>query len=392
LTALGQEAGLCAKDDLAGSAVPDLIFRSNPAPEIRVFKNEQGRSSRWYGPGNRRPRYVAQRENPVPKPIARLLVLTIELVSLPLMILSYLLFVTDFAVRFRATRLPITAYSLLFGRWIFDRTGQRPDPACRQLVQGLPGGLTWIAHLIGGAALWAMRSTGVTLFGLVEYPVYNSTSIADYLGQRTRFLDDALYRSLETVEQVVILGAGWDTRAYNLVRQADVRVYEVDTAQMQTAKRRALARARIDPSGVVFCTADLNHGSWLEALEQVGLDPGKPTFVLWEGVTYYLTPTAVEATLQTVATQLAAGSAIAFDYFSKHYVEGGELSLLPPLFASAFHWVGEPHLYGISTEPPARAQLAALLSENGLELAEFEPVGKGDEQNRVDGGLALAVN
>ena len=222
-----------------------------------------------------------------------------------------------------------------------------------------------------------MRATGATLFGLTEYRVYSSTSIADYLGQRTRFLDDALRRSLETVEQVVILGAGWDTRAYNLVRERDVRVYEVDLAHMQAIKREVLANAQIDTSGVVFCPADLVQEPWLEALKQVGFDPGLPAFVLWEGVSYYMTQASVEATLRTVATGLASGSAIAFDYFSRHYVEGGEFSLLPWPFAAFFRWIGEPHVFGLPTEAPARARLAAFLAEKDLRLVEFEPIGAG---------------
>jgi methyltransferase (TIGR00027 family) len=340
----------------------------------------------------------------MPNPIAKPLLLIVDLVCLPLMIASYVLFVVDLSVRLRAARPSITAYSLMYGRWIYDRTGKRPDPACRQLFRALPGVLTWLASLIAAPTLWTMRITGATLFGLTDYPVYTSTSIADYLGQRTRFLDDVLYRSLENVKQVVILGAGWDTRAYNLVQTADVRVYELDTVQMQAAKRKALKDARIDLTGVIFCTADFNKESWLDALKRAGFDPNLPTFVLWEGVSPYMTEAAVDATLQTVATQLAAGSAIAFDYFSRHYVQGGDFSLLPRPFAFAFRWIGEPHVFGLPTEPPARARLAAYLAANGLQLVEFEPIGAGardtagtvhspdDEGHRVDGGLALAVN
>jgi hypothetical protein len=96
--------------------------------------------------------------------------------------------------------------------------------------------------------------------------------------------------------------------------------------------------------------------------------------------------------------------AIAFDYFSRHYVEGGKISLLPWPFAAFFRWIGEPHVFGFPTEAPARARLAAFLAEKGLKLVEFESVGAGarepagavhspdDERHRVDGGLALAVN
>ena len=54
--------------------------------------------------------------------------------------------------------------------------------------------------------------------------------------------------------------------------------------------------------------------------------------------------------------------------------------------------VGEPWMFGISTDPPAKEQLAVFLGQNGLKLAEYEPIGKGDKRQRLDGGLALAVN
>ena len=53
----------------------------------------------------------------------------------------------------------------------------------------------------------------------------------------------------------------------------------------------------------------------------------------------------------------------------------------------------EPWIFGgISTEPPAKEQLAAFLEQNGLKLADFEPIGKTDKGKRLLGGLALAVN
>jgi methyltransferase (TIGR00027 family) len=135
-----------------------------------------------------------------------------------------------------------------------------------------------------------------------DYPVYSSSSLFGALGHRTRFVDDVMRSYLDKVEQVVILGAGWDTRAYNLARQADVRAFEVDTVETQTQKRRALEKADIDSADVIFATADFNKESWLDALKRVEFDPDKPTFILWEGVTYYLEAEAVEAILQTVAT------------------------------------------------------------------------------------------
>ena len=118
--------------------------------------------------------------------------------------------------------------------------------------------------------------------------------------------------------------------------------------------------------------------------------PDKPTFVLWEGVTYYLQAEAVEESLKTVAERLAPGSAIAFDYPARHIIEGNA-SLTYRMTTMAAQLIGEPWTFGISTEAPAQEQLAVYLQQNGLRLADYEPVGDA-ESSRLHGGLVVAVN
>jgi O-methyltransferase involved in polyketide biosynthesis len=167
-------------------------------------------------------------------------------------------------------------------------------------------------------------------------------------GHRTTFFDEAMLSYLDKVEQVVILGAGWDTRAYGLARREGVRVYEVDAVETQTQKRSSLEIAKIDSSHVIFAIVDFN-------------------------------------------TQLAKGSAIAFDYIGKHFIEDDK-SLLMRYSRARLEKIGESWVFGINTEAPAEKHLIAFLEQNGLKLAKYEPVGKGDEKQRLDGGLALAVN
>lgn len=124
---------------------------------------------------------------------------------------------------------------------------------------------------------------------------------------------------------------------------------------------------------------------------RVGFDSEKSSFILWEGVTYYLEVEAVDATLQRVATKLAKGSAIAFDYLARHIVEG-DTSHVWRLIVSMTRLFEEGWIFGIPTESPAKAQLIAYLKQNGLSLTKYEPIGKGDKKQRVDGGLVLAVN
>lgn len=328
----------------------------------------------------------------MPKSIALLVFVIVEIVLLPITVLGQLLFFIEFAVRMPGKNLNLTTYDPAFARWILDALGKREDKAARQLTPVMPGVSRLTLGLAFAPTLWLMRITNLTI-NMYDYPVHRSTGIIGALSHRTRFFDDALLGHLDSVEQVVILGAGWDTRAYTLARREGVRVFEVDDAGMQVQKRLALEAAKVDTTGVVFASADFNLESWLVALRRVDFDPDKPTFVLLEGVTYYLNPDAIEATLQTVATKLAKGSAVAFDYVGQHIIDG-EGSPLYRLAVPATRFLGRhiAWVFGIRTDSPAQENLTAFLAENGLRLAGYEPVGKPDPKQRLVGGLALAAN
>ena len=53
---------------------------------------------------------------------------------------------------------------------------------------------------------------------------------------RTRFLDDALLRAVRVADQVVILAAGMDARAYRLAWPDGAAVYELDQPAVIAAK------------------------------------------------------------------------------------------------------------------------------------------------------------
>jgi hypothetical protein len=188
---------------------------------------------------------------------------------------------------------------------------------------------------------------------------------------------EAILSYLDKVDQIVILGAGWDTRPYNLVQKQGVHVFEVDAAETQAQKREVLDKAKTDLSKVICATDDFEKGSWLDALKRVGFDSKKPTFILWEGVTFYLEADAVEAPLQTKATQLTKGSAIAFDYPAKHIIDG-DASLFHRPVVRMSKVVGEGRTFGIPTLTPTKEQLASSQEQNGLTLTKYEPIGKGD--------------
>ena len=116
------------------------------------------------------------------------------------------------------------------------------------------------------------------------------------------------------VRQILVLGAGLDTFAYRLEPTHGLRVFELDHPATQAEKRRRLAEAQIaEPAHVSYVAHDFERGSMKAALKAAGLDPDRRAFVLWLGVTPYLTGEAVFATLGELA-RLPGGTEVVFDY------------------------------------------------------------------------------
>ncbi len=328
----------------------------------------------------------------MPKPIAWIIFAVLEIVLLPISLMGLLISSLDLRRNAYGKGFSATAYKPFFGRWFMHHLGERADPAAIALAPALPGISRAGLRFGNGPTLWAMNLLGLN-FPQYRYNVNHSPSIFYALGHRTRFFDSALRTAIETigVEQVVILGAGWDTRAYGLANKPNLRVFEVDAPQTQAVKRDALARAGIDASHVTFAAADFNNESWRDALLRVGFDTTKLTFVLWEGVTYYLTAEAVDETLKTVAEAFPVGSGIAFDYLAQHILDGEG----PRIYRYAIRTLqkqGEPWTFGMSVVPSVGDALFDYLNPLGLRLVTWEVIGDTSKGDRAHGGLVLAAN
>jgi methyltransferase (TIGR00027 family) len=136
-----------------------------------------------------------------------------------------------------------------------------------------------------------------------------------FIAMRSRFAEDSARRAIEQgVRQILVLGAGLDTFAYRLERTQDMRVFELDHPATQAEKRRRLTEAQIaEPAHVSYVAHDFEGGSMTGALKAAGLDQDRGAFVLWLGVTPYLTEEAVFATLGELA-RWPGGTEVVFDY------------------------------------------------------------------------------
>ncbi|MBD1909072.1 MULTISPECIES: SAM-dependent methyltransferase [unclassified Leptolyngbya] len=133
-----------------------------------------------------------------------------------------------------------------------------------------------------------------------------------YISVRTRTFDDRLLASNCT--QVVLLGAGLDTRAYRLSWHTGIRIFEVDDAELLAYKTHCLGH----PSEVshVLLPGDLRELSWVEKLHTLGFNFNKPTAWLLEGVLMYLEEAEVVRLLRAIASLSAQGSSLHSDVLS----------------------------------------------------------------------------
>jgi methyltransferase (TIGR00027 family) len=146
------------------------------------------------------------------------------------------------------------------------------------------------------------------------------SGIYEFIIARTQYFDHLFTDALnKPIPQIVLLGAGYDTRAYRFAKQNDnTRIFELDIGTTQSRKTDLLKKAKIVlPGNVEFVSIDFNKDSLEEVLANAGFDMYKQTLFLWEGVTYYLEPDSINTTLESIKRISHKGSAIAFDYLVK---------------------------------------------------------------------------
>jgi methyltransferase (TIGR00027 family) len=155
------------------------------------------------------------------------------------------------------------------------------------------------------------RATQGPLAPLFYRALIATTGATGNICVRTRYFDGQLEKALaEGSTQVVILGAGYDTRALRFAK-GGIPFFEVDHPATQSDKQKQLALHRLPAP--VFVTVDFTKDDLVQKLEEVGFIPTQRTFFLWEGVTMYLTEPEVRATLRAIKQIAAPGSILSFD-------------------------------------------------------------------------------
>ena len=141
----------------------------------------------------------------------------------------------------------------------------------------------------------------------------------EHLISRTRFINDLIKKSIsEQVEQYVILGAGYDSRAHNLKLPSGLKIFEVDQPEVQEIKISKLPDEIPNAENITYVSVDFNHQSLKNQLLNSGFDKSKSTIYTLEGVSQYITREALNSTLSELALLTPNSNATFFmSYVSK---------------------------------------------------------------------------
>jgi methyltransferase (TIGR00027 family) len=237
----------------------------------------------------------------------------------------------------------------------------------------------WLAEKLIGAdevALLGDHPLGPAL----SEPYAEAIKIPEVLGgvrllmARTRFIDSRLEAAAsDGLEQLVLMGAGFDSRAYRLAALLqNAKIFEVDRPATQDVKRQRVREAIGEPpANLTYVPVDFREGTLDAALLHAGYAHQHRTFFIWEGVTMYLPADAVHETLRWVAGSAARGSSVVFDYTYDGVIQAGkkiDVDKLPERMKQALErfrrlTAGEPWIFGL----PDRDE-QGFLHGLGLEL------------------------
>lgn len=192
------------------------------------------------------------------------------------------------------------------------------------------------SRLLTKIALWKAERTDPGAVGCVA--------------SRTRYIDDYLRKCIDNgIEQLVILGAGYDSRAYRFDElKGKVRVFELDHPATQKVKiekvRKILGSI---PDNVMYIPIDFDKEKFYKKLFESGYNKNLKTLFIWEGVTMYITAEAVDETLSFVANNSSDGSSIIFNYIFQSVIDGTCDLEGAEKIAKSYERRGEPLRFGI---------------------------------------------
>lgn len=216
-----------------------------------------------------------------------------------------------------------TAIEVLNGRWTMHVFDIRPDDAAEKLARALPNTSTaglWLVLF----PLWLKYKISGRYFVYPKLPKEAKETVVDLIIARTIYIDRIIDRLVGDAEQFVVLGAGYDTRAYGALKSRGVSFFEVDQIETQSLKIKWLGKANIAAGHVNFVSVNFTEDTLFDELKSSGYDAAKKTVFLWEGVTLYLSEYDVRKMFREIGMCAIPGSSIVADIYADRFVQLGK--------------------------------------------------------------------
>jgi methyltransferase (TIGR00027 family) len=214
------------------------------------------------------------------------------------------------------------------------------------------------------------------------YSWMGMTGFQEIISVRTKWLDEMILQEISKkhAKQLIILGAGYDTRGFRLDLPTKFAVWEVDQPEVQQKKLANLQwlvnKSKNDDtriqgrmnSTVQFVPVNFNEDSVQEKLQsQSGFQSNQPSIMILEGVTQYIPKTSTADTLKKIKTIVALGSILLITYVDQNvFDDPSQVASNPNVCERVVGLagsVGEPWISGWSPE-----EFAAFLKECGYDV------------------------
>ncbi|HWR44864.1 SAM-dependent methyltransferase [Sporomusa sp.] len=147
---------------------------------------------------------------------------------------------------------------------------------------------------------------------------FKNPGLYEYIISRTKFIDNVFKNLAANIEQVLIFGAGFDSRAIRFKDELkNAKVFELDAPVTQQAKIHRLKGKNIEiPGNLKFISLDFTKESLSQKLDEAGFQKHRTCLFVLEGLTYYLNQESIDSTLSLISDYSAKDSLLVFDYAS----------------------------------------------------------------------------
>jgi methyltransferase (TIGR00027 family) len=206
----------------------------------------------------------------------------------------------------------------------------------------------WVAQLLLPKKIQLIFKLTATRKALIR--ALAPEGVYEWVIARTKYIDALFLKaSMEGFSQLVLFGAGFDTRGIRFQSELKgMKVFELDAPATQSAKiEQYRKRGIFIPTNLLFVPINFDNESVEDKLHQAGFCKGTKTLVVAEGVTQYLKPEAVFATLQTIRNEVSEGSWLVFDYAHASVLKGNSGTYGGKRMMKGVNRLGESWQFGL---------------------------------------------